>query len=698
MASNGVFVEWRLDELKKGVVGFDLRRRHLDGERWTDWVTVGPNLIQPDLTEAHLEKLDLKAVLGRMDEWDRLGNPRTPGAILKKMHSSAKEFQQAAAMSQTNREWAVAFGMAWSDAEAPKGAICEYRLSPVLEDAARGRIVGEPIDVIRLRASAGAIMCPELEDLKAVRTSEKTVKVSFRVRKAVIDSYRGAAYLGLLKAAPSEPMRNVIDKQGIRFGSVSKDGAFYEFAMSDKQAGNVAIKYAIAPITLSGTRGQLSERVVVSRVKEPVVAPEIQCRTTPEGVVVTWKHEGQEDGIEGFRIVRRVIGKRLAETMKEAASQPSSQVSDQMASAELSPPGARSWTDGTALTECQGMRVRYAVIAVSGDYRENQTGMSEAVQIPLPTPPTPGGLKAKVAVKKDAVVVKCEWDAVDAKGVAGYRVQEYLEQEGIWYDCGSLATNSYKKEVGKNGGSIKLRVMSVTMDGQRSVPSEPLLIEYPSTKKIPVDQTGFWMKKKPDGGLVLLWNAPAWDHIKGFRIERDGKLIAGEKELGRYVREYTIWSPPEKTGKYRLYIVDTWGQVSDPVLNKDTPTTSPRKTMIGSGGRDVNKAKEVSEDKPYFKEKDKIYSRCEYLQWEDGHKILHGTSTYYRRDGQVHRTQEWRLGQIHGVSRKYSETGELNAVLFYLGGKLTSMEEFVKAEGDKALTEADRKWLKERTK
>lgn len=558
--TGSVFLRWRIKKWKKGLVGFELRRRHLDVRgKWTGWVRVGGYPIEPNLTEKHLKGLGLTRVLGRMAEWDKHKNPRQPAEIIKKMQSSAKEFKQAR-MMMGMREWAIAFGVARIDMDTPRGMLCEYSVAPVIRDASLRLVSQKVMAAVQVRASFGAFAGPVLHEAKARRTVRKgRVKVSFKIRKADIEAYSGSAsFLGLLKASPGEPMRGkVVSRIPLRLMKLSADGVYGEYSLSDSSAGRGIIKYAIVPMAGKAV-GQPSKRIILGRVKDIVQKPtDIAARITKKGIVVSWKHKGQEDAIEGFRVERRVSGRRSESKKWDLKT-------------KLLPRGVRSWTDQIDLTKLPGMEIQYFVTAVSGDYRLNALDSTlRGVKIPYPKPTTPENFKAKLVMKNGTPTIVCEWDAVKSKRISSYRVQKYLPLEGIWYSFKSSATNTCKNDVGRGGGSLTLRVKSVATDGQESEPSQQVTVKWPPVKMIPVDQISFWAEKRPDGSLKLLWRGSAWSHIKGYRILQDGKTITTEKELGRYVRQFMIWTPKKDGGRYELYVVDIWGRVSKAVLIKN---------------------------------------------------------------------------------------------------------------------------------
>ena len=652
-AEGKIKLAWRVFEWQENQVGFAVKRREVTkGARRKEWFSVGAAPIQPNMQEKHLRQAGYEDVLKLHAKWVSAGNPTKPEDLISLFRSKPKDFAKLARVSYHSFDWARGFGLGLVDDSAELGKTYEYNVSRVLESDGRLEIA-KPFASVVVCAKRGGTPCPEIVDFEAHRGYRAGVgEVTWRISKEEVESALSmqVSSLAVLKGSPSEPLEKEIVRVPIESVMLSEDGKYCVYRVKDAKLEDAACKYALAPVNEFGTRGLLSEPAILAAVKAPLGKVEgIECESGQDGILVQWTHEMPEAPFAGYQIKRCRLGDKKFKPVNE----------------KLIPRGRRRFVDGNVFELESGRRVQYVVVAISGDYRSNVSSpVSKPILIPLPVPPVVEKFTAQMVIDGGKRFVICRWNEATSKGLAGYRVERRIPEQDQWVPLGSVdaETTTLRWELKPGDRHLVLRVRAVNEQNVIGSASDLVSLSAPPLEPVTLKNVIFW-NKRVDGGIVFYWKAAARDDIAGFRLKVDGEVLGDEKELTTYVRQYKTWAVEAGDHTYELSVVDIWGRESKVAENAPSSTTQPIDSQ-SSNDRDISKARKVVVDKPYFKEKDKIYSRCEYLQWEDGHKVLHGTSTYYRRDGQVQRTQEWRLGQIHGVSRKFSESGALNAVLF----------------------------------
>jgi len=679
-----VLIRWTMREWDKSLVGFRLLRRQRTGDSsWTRWESHGPAVIQPDFSEARLKKQGLMKVLAKMPEWRKQGNPTESGAVLKKLASEPKAFAQISLLCAMDPEWALAFGLAWRDELVEKGGTYEYAVAKVLQGAG-GRKVQEPFATVVVMACHGGFSGPPIQTLTAHRIRQKQyVVLEWTVASKDIEAARDVRYWSIVGGGPAKPLKAELAKKAVHSRTATNDGNVCTYRQAVKAEDNAKIKYALAPINSFGTVGLLSRRVVVGRRQPDLTKPEApQCELLDGACIIRWVHH-TDARVAGYEILRQISsGKREVVTDSPL------------------PPGRRQWTDKD-LAACAGKRVTYYVRAVSDDYRANATsGPGMSVLVPMPKPDAPRDFKAEFTIKAGKRCVACTWTPATDDESIGYIVRKLIPEQKLWVDFGTSKTGRLEKEVGKAAEVLILRVVAVTGGGPRSDPSNQVRVTVPPARPFTASGVKLWVQAMNDGGVHFLWDAPAWEEVVGFRVLVDGNVVADEKALSTYVRQFKCWSVPENAKRYELVLVDKWGRSTEPVKCTTVVRDGKLRDVPKEGGTqaepaalDPKQAKRAVEIKPRREQKDRIYSRREYLVWPDGQRLWHGTTTYYSKNGAVRNTVEYRMGKLHGLSRTWSSEGKMMRIVFFLDGKLVSREKYLKAEGDSALSAEDKAFL-----
>ena len=683
-ADGRVLVRWSVPKWDEDLIGFRLlRREQAEDSSWTKWYSHGPAIVQPDFSEARLKKLGLTQVLAKMPEWRKAGNPMEADAVVKKLASEPKDFRPILFMCLANRQWALAFGLAWRDDSVKKGKTYEYAVAKIVRGPS-GRKVREPFGTVRVTVGHGGFAGPPLESFKARRVRQKAIVVlEWSVAKDRIAARRDLVRWSILAGKPEEPLKKQAATKSLSSRSAGSDGNFLKYRVSVRAADDAKHKYALAPVNKFGTAGRLSRRVVVERRQPDLTSPErVWAELIGGKCIVRWVHH-IDARVQGYEILRQTVS-HGTEVVTDA----------------LVPYGRRQWTDSN-LAGCAGKRISYSVRVISGDYRRGVISKSSIpVSVPLPKPKPPRDFKAELVYRSGKRYVVCTWTPAPKGASVGYIVRKLIPSQKLWVDFGTSKTGCLEKTIGNAGQVLVLRVVAVTRGGPPSGPSDEVRLAIPTAGPFKVSGVSLQAKVLKDKGVHFQWYAPAWSRVAGFRLLVDGKEIANEKILGRYVRQYKSWNVPADAKEYKLVVVDPGGREAAPITVRSpsaraAPSAPPLSAAVKAAQkRDVTKAEKYMETRTYLKDKTKVYSKQEWVRWKDGLKVLHGVSTHYRRDGKVRQTVRFRLGKRHGIFRGYDAQGKLSLMRFYLDDKRASFAELVAKEGDDELTHADRDWLK----
>ncbi len=566
-------------------IGYSIKRRiqKADGE-WTAWEHVGGPLLQPNLEKEALKKNGLSSVLKDLDKkWLQYHRKQTTEELLDGFSDDQKMYNRAYFMSipVENYEWAVAFGFAAVDANVPRGRTCEYVLYEMVSEDKDIRL-GEVLDSLIVRSSKAAVDLPELFVLNATRTDEKWTRIRFRLRKKDLDRLDGLAdRFAVLRSEIEQPIRDVVGHVSVNAGRpVKEDETLVEFEVIDKDTPEGQVKYGVAPYQLSKSLGGIGvKRAIVGRWLRPLNAIEqFVAENGEDGTIhLSWKHKQTAVKVSGYKLYR-TIEKRG----KKDQQKPDGTEDDSVLIATSIAPLAEKWIDKDLGNAKPGDLVQYRLVAVSGDSRENVESIVE-VSVPYPRPAAPEKLSAKVLEESGKVYVLLTWMPVKTEHVHGYMVQQLEPQTGKWFEIASTGKDKTEVKLDMGNGHVQrtFRVKSLaTGRGGMSKPSMPIIVDVPRVGGVPTQEVRFSKTIGEDGSATLVWTQVISDDVAGFRIHLGDKLVADEKVLSTWVRQYQIWDVDiSKRKDFTLSIVDKHGNVSQAVQLQGVKRD---KTDIGS--------------------------------------------------------------------------------------------------------------------
>ena len=179
-----------------------------------------------------------------------------------------------------------------------------------------------------------------------------------------------------------------------------------------------------------------------------------------------------------------------------------------------------------------------------------------------PEPPT--GLKTKLILKKDNrhLSIAIEWDKVKLpEHIKGYRLKVGPREKLWWANKGKTITeNTWTSHLPTNvlNRVYEAHLQFITKDGVRSKAIISRIF-CPNTTFRSVNLRRYY--ENEDGSITWAWE---YDkkiaNLKGFRIYRDGILMADEKELTTDVRRWT--TDEFELGVKHLYQIQAIGALS----------------------------------------------------------------------------------------------------------------------------------------
>jgi hypothetical protein len=539
--------QWEKDQ-----VGFRLlRRQRLKDDTWSEWYSVGPRIIAPDLTPARLAGMKLDTVQKEMPRWVKAGNPTTTDALVAKLSEAPKEYPGVLMIGFMNFQWAQALGHGYVDTTTKPNTLYEYAVAQIRKTP-KGIIQDKPCATARLSSRHGDIECPAIERLSATysRSKRAGIRIVWKTKPEKQKGTRQVVSWAILSGDPASPLKKVANR--VPF---SRDKDVHDYATST--SGDVtgkSIKIGIAPVDSFGTVGQIQATVVAAPRLAKVDRPESVTVSVKENAppVVRWKHNTRIP-FKGYRI-RFFVQKKnsgLADEIK-------------LEQKELIPAGRRYWVDTRDLSQYEGRTVQYQIVVVSGDYRSDIGGpLSRSQQIPFSDMPAPTSFDATVKTERGKRFVVCKWTGVKGRK-STYRVEYLLPEKKVWAEFLTSSTTEGKKDIGGTlGRTYVLRVIAINEEGKDSLPSDHVRVVIPDVNKISADNMRLSVEKGKDGSVQFYWTGPAWKHIAGYRLYCGNTLLSDEKTLTTYIRQFKMWDIAKGKHDYFIYAVDTTGRVSD---------------------------------------------------------------------------------------------------------------------------------------
>jgi chitodextrinase len=237
--------------------------------------------------------------------------------------------------------------------------------------------------------------------------------------------------------------------------------------------------------------------------------------------------------------------------------------------------GATAYTDTRLVNDTP---YRYTLAAV--DTHGNRSISSAAVtatphELDAPAPPT--GVAANASDRR----VDLSWTANSETDLAAYRV---LRDGAVLATV--TGTTTYTDTAVVNDTTYGYALVAVDTHGNASAPSETVRAT-PADRIAPARPAGF-AATRGDGRVGLTWTANGEPDLAGYRVLRDGAVLATVTGATTYTDTAVV---NDTTYGYALVAVDTSGNVSAAATASATPTdltppAAPRGvTAVESGGR-----------------------------------------------------------------------------------------------------------------
>ncbi len=531
---------WFLKKWNSDIAGFDIKRK--DGLQ--DWVKLNKEPIVPgismkkSLQSSGLNKNEesvLKARLYKLLATRELRE--TDNTYLQKLSSDDKALQSIMDMVARDYEIALISGFAYTDHTITKKTDYQFGLF----------VAGTDRLLAKVSWNYG-----EIPDLSMV--TEITSKATTKTKGIQVI---WSANLDKMKMADVAGFN--IYREGIRLNSApikaeaGKDPA--EFSWYDKSAGSDGqVRYSISAESIFGIEG-IIRSYTYDPADHPAEYKEAEVTEVnslgyyfKEGISVKWNFpKDYEHFVKGYYVEKDNLpaGYTRVSTLLD--------------------PDTRSFIDKTP-SPVSGY-VRFNVITVYND-RTLQPGIERVYSyFPVNDPPPPQNLRIKYTARDKKRTVSLSWDAkmkgdLMTNSYLVYVMDPLNNRYELINENHIVRSSSYVYNLpGENAGIYKFYVSAVSTNGSEGRGSDTLSVTAPSIV-LPVPVI---LKTNLNGNKVVIhWQYPDVQDLKGFRLYQGNKLIAGENELRKHLRDFmTPDLGPDGNYQLSLRAVSEGGVESD---------------------------------------------------------------------------------------------------------------------------------------
>lgn len=514
---------WLTRHLPAGFNGFDIKRKDGLGQwRTLNAVPLVPGIsVKKDLSPFEPDNTDATRIREKLKDLVRVGKLREYdfATFTAKWAAKDKEIQDIMEMAMLDFDISVICGFAYVDHSVTQKM--EYQYGLFLHHN------GELVD--KISWNYGAV--PDLDVVREISSRALPGKPGIELSWSVdAGKARGSFIAGY----------NVY-KRGIRLNDrpITAPAAGEAGLISWKDAGANSEdmeQYSISPESLFGIEG-----FIRTYNYDPAEHPTAYSRSVVthiasrgfyyrDGIGLSWTFpKDQERFISGFYVEK--------DNMPDGYKRVSG----------LLQPGDRSFVDSTGSPVSAPFRMR--VVAAYKD-RTMYAGTERMYSyFPLIDPPHPQNVAATVVTERRQVMVNVTWDAPmngdsTTETYAIWCIRHSGERPVLLAGGQPLRTTSYKYVV-PPGVSETLRffVAAGSKLGGEST-SDTVAATTPSTFLPPPSVRATIVATSV---AQVQWDFTDVADLAGFRLYRNGTLVADEKVLGRAVREYTVQGLTENT-------------------------------------------------------------------------------------------------------------------------------------------------------
>jgi hypothetical protein len=547
---NIVRLMWLPESWPQNLSGFDIKRRHANGE----WELLNKTPIIPEMS---LQK-DLGNVEPSASERERLkdklkqmidkGKTKeiTNEAYLNRLRTDTNAVYALYVPVAVDYDFALLNGFGLVDRTIKPGEN-EYGLFPIIN--------GKPSDkpVATYKWTYGTSPDLNVKVTPTVKPAAKgKLQISWTVDAAAYKKLNINGFNVYRKTKGGDLVKLNSTPIWINTNTAQPVASYY-----DDVKENTIYTYAIVPNSLFGTEGP---RTTVdfdpAKLPPPVAPPKLYTnpdRKTPgPGIEFNWDFEksGEKD-IKGFILARK------GENDKEYK-----------AHTEMLKPETRSYLDTKDLVA--GKYYTYRLSAIRKDGAILRSNELLLLYIPTMKPLPPVGLKGTWEQEGDHFYILLEWKPNPKDTLAkSYHIYASSPPDRTLMWQASIPEQkgiSYKYEVFNDyEATYRFAMTAMSRYGQESSLSDSIEVFTPTTL---MPDVRIWPFTVDSNRITLNWDYKTFKDLKGFRLFQDGDMIADEKVLGKDTRKWVSGALQYGTRyTYELMAVSTYGVMGRKSLN-----------------------------------------------------------------------------------------------------------------------------------
>jgi fibronectin type 3 domain-containing protein len=521
---------WIPSTFAPGMQGYEVRRREVNGNQKGEWKTLNASVIVPsvdplkDLSNVDSDPENRGRLKAKLEKniADKKLKPISSTEFIGKLQKDPEAAKGLAIGFALDYDMALLSGFGFIDRNVPPAMAYEYGLFVVGD----GKASAEPLTVYKWQYGTTPDLHLDFKIIPGVLAKSRQVELKWKFnsgdfRKKEIKGfnvYRNGAD-GKFRLLNPEPVM-------VQLKGDSSEAFFYD---REAEAGR-NYTYSIATLSLLETEGprvhlEYQAAMFMNENIPPPVITEVKGTTLkPAGVMVSWTFDkASESKISGFYVQRS----DLPEGYKNVS--------------KLLPATQRTYTDISGMANRSYFK--YRVVAVDKkqqEYFSNENIIYQETEMP---PPQPRNLRGAWKKENGRYFIDLQWDGKKAGDTltSGYRLYaNFPPSKELTYKASIplITENNYRYEVfNLASATYKFRISAVNPYGTHSELSDTLTVYAPSQH---LDNISFRTVKGDSDRVMLSWEYDKEiKDLAGFRIFRDGKLVADEKTLTARERQWT---------------------------------------------------------------------------------------------------------------------------------------------------------------
>lgn len=542
---------WLPDRWPKDLSGFDIKRRHANGE----WELLNKTPIIPELSfrkdldnvePSASERERLKDKLKQMIDKGKTKEVSNE-AYLSKLRTDTNAVYALYVPVAVDYDFALLNGFGLIDRNIKPGDN-EYGLFPIIN----GKPSEKPAATYKWTYGTSPDLNVKITPSIKTSSSKGKLQISWTVDAGEYKKLNINGFNIYRKTKGGDFVKLNSTPIWINANSAQPVGSYY-----DDIKEKTVYTYAIVPNSFFGTEGPRTT-VDFDPAKLPAPVPPPKLYTNPDrktpgpGIEFKWDFEqsGEKD-LKGFILARK------GENDKEYK-----------AHTEMLKPETRSYLDTRDLTA--GKYYTYRLSAILKDGAILRSNELLLLYIPTMKPEPPVNLKGTWEQEGDHYYILLEWKPNPKDTLAkSYHIYASSPPDRtlMWQaSIPELKGISYKYEVFNDyEATYRFAMTSMSRYKQESQLSDSIEVFTPTTL---MPDVRIWPFQVDSNRITLNWTYNTFKDLKGFRLFQDGEMIADEKVLGKDVRKWV--SKPLQYGTrytYELMAVSTYGVVGRKSLN-----------------------------------------------------------------------------------------------------------------------------------